>query len=534
MEGVLDGAMTTATASRGRSQVANQDLATTYYNHAALFLRRRQYSEAEPLLQEAFQLRPDDADIMNKLGTALWELGRPEEAEPLFSRAHDLRPDDAEIMNNLGLARWDIGRPADAAECYRKAIQIQPESIDAQMNLGVVLSDLGQFDEALEWLGGVVERRPDLADGLQNYGMTLARLGRWNEALEYYDRALSFSPHYAEIHRNRAYAWLYLGDFDRGWPEHEWRLKCRRHRGFRVDRPMWRGESLPGKIIVLHFEQGYGDTLQFIRFAPMVKQRVGLVVVLCQTRVLRLVSRVPGVDLAFDGSTDSPNCHVHASLMSLPAILRMTMATVPARIPYLFNDPVVLERWESVLADVIRTTESYPDGSSGISGRGRPNRPFLIGVAWQGSPSHVNDHWRSFPLAKLAPLADLPGVRLVSLQADHGLDQLRSFPGRSPIIELKSHRPRDFLDTAAIVSLLDLVITPDSAVAHLAGGLGVPVWSALSTVAEWRWMIDREDSPWYPTMRLFRQTKLGDWDPVFARMADALRVELKKHAATGA
>ena len=399
------------------------------------------------------------------------------------------------------------------------------------MNLGVVLSDLGQFDEALEWLRKVVKHRPDLADGLQNLGMTLARIGKWNEALEYYDRALSVSPHYAEIHRNRAYGWLYLGDFVRGWPEHEWRLKCRRHIGVRIDRPMWNGESLPGKIIVLHFEQGFGDTLQFIRFAPLVKERVGLVVVLCQTRLLRLVSRVPGVDLAFDGSTDSPNCHVHASLMSLPAIFRTTMSTIPSRIPYLFNDPLLLERWQSTLSEAICATESHEERTSEPPGGGSPKRPFLIGVAWQGSPNHLNDQWRSFPLAKLAPLANLPGVRMVSLQADHGLDQLSSFPGRSPIIELKSNRPRDFLDSAAIVSQLDLVIAPDTAVAHLAGGLGVPVWAALSTVAEWRWMIDREDSPWYPTIRLFRQTRFGDWDDVFQRMADALRVVLEKRAA---
>ena len=277
MEGVLEGATTTSAPSRGRSQVANQNLATTYYKNAELFMRRRQFAQAEPLLQEAFRLRPNDADIMNKLGSALWELGRPFEAEPLFRSAHELQPDDAEMLNNLGLARWDLGRPSDAAECYRQALQVQPDFLDAQMNLGVVLSDLGHFDEALEWLRGVVQRRPDLADALQNFGMTLARLGKWNEALEYYDRALSVSPNYAEIHRNRAYAWLYLGDFERGWPEHEWRLKCRRHVGFRVDRPVWGGESLPGKIIVLHFEQGYGDTLQFIRFAPLVKQRVGLV-----------------------------------------------------------------------------------------------------------------------------------------------------------------------------------------------------------------------------------------------------------------
>ena len=292
--------------------------------------------------------------------------------------------------------------------------------------------------------------------------------------------------------------------------------------------------SLPGKIIVLHFEQGYGDTLQFIRFAPLVKERVGLVVVLCQTRLLRIISRVPGVDLAFDGSTESPNCHVHASLMSLPAIFGTTWRRFRAAF---LTSPTIQWCWsdgESSLAEAIGIGETHAEGTWEPSGGRSPERPFLIGVAWQGSPTHLNDHWRSFPLAKLAPLANLPGVRLVSLQADHGLDQIPSFPGRLPVIELKSNRPRDFLDTAAIVSQLDLVVTPDTAVAHLAGGLGVPVWNALSTVAEWRWMLDRADSPWYPTMRLFRQTQLGDWDDVFNRMARALEVELERRAASAA
>ena len=335
------------------------------------------------------------------------------------------------ILNHLGLARWDQGQPAAAADCYRRALRLDPGMVDAQMNLGVVLSDLGEFDEALQWLRGVVRQRPYMADGLQNLGMTLARLGHWNEAIKYYDRALTLSPDYAEVHRNRAYARLFLGDFERGWPEHEWRLKCRRHLGCRIDRPAWQGEYLRDKIIVLHFEQGYGDTLQFIRYAPLVKQRVGTVFVLCQPRLLRIVSRCAGVDLAFDGSSFTPHCDVHASLMSLPALLGTTLSTVPARVPYLFNDPVVFDRWRSVLAGALEPTaeaENPPHEPAGD----RPGKPFLVGVAWQGSPTHLNDHWRSFPLAKLLPLAKLPGVRLINLQVDHGLDQLRALQRAIP------------------------------------------------------------------------------------------------------
>jgi Tfp pilus assembly protein PilF len=485
--------------------------------------------KAETLLRQALRLRPDDADLLNQLGSALWENGRPAEAEVLFGRAHEIRPNDGVILNHLGLSQWDQGRPAEAAECYRRALRFDPDLVDAQMNLGVVLSDLGQFDEALKWLRGVVRQRPHLADGLQNLGMTFARLNQWKEALKYYDRALNLRPDYAEVHRNRAYARLYLGDYERGWPEHEWRLKCRRHVGYRIDRPYWTGERLPGKIIVLHYEQGYGDTLQFIRYASLVKQRVGSVFVLCQERLLRIVSRCSGVDLAFDGTSFTPHCDVHASLMSLPAILGTTLTTVPARVPYLFNDPVVLDRWRSVLADALATAGDSEGASPDDMTSTKPHKPFLVGVAWQGSPSHSNDRWRSFPMTQLLRLAKFPGVRLINLQVDHGLDQLRNAEGCVPIIELSSH-PRDFVDTAAVVSQLDLVITPDTAIAHLAGGLGVPVWVAMSTVAEWRWMLDREDSPWYPTMRLFRQTTLGNWEAVFDRMAETLAITLDNRA----
>jgi Tfp pilus assembly protein PilF len=521
MEGIVDGAPGRLAPARRRSQAASRDMATNYSQEAESLMKRRQYADAEKLLRPALRLRPDDGEILNLLGAAIWEQGRPAEAEEYFAQAHERLPNDALILNHLGLSRWDQGRPAAAADCYRRALRLDPELVDAQMNLGVVLSDLGEFDEALELLHGVVRQRPYLADGLQNLGMTLARVNQWKEAVKYYDRALNVNPEYPEVHRNRAYARLYLGDFERGWPEHEWRLKCRRHVGYRIDRPHWRGERSRDKSIVLHYEQGYGDTLQFIRYAALVKQRVGSVFVLCQPRLLRIVARCAGVDLAFDASSFTPDCDLHASLMSLPALLGTTMATVPARIPYLFNDPVVLDRWRSVLADALATKADGGGESSDGTTIDASRKPFLVGVSWQGSPTHLNDHWRSYPMAQLLPLAQVPGVRLINLQVDHGLEQLRAEGGRFPIVELGS-RPRDFIDTAAIVSQLDLVIAPDTAVAHLAGGLGVPVWVAISTVAEWRWMIDREDSPWYPTMKLYRQTNLGDWETVFNRMAEDL------------
>ena len=352
--------------------------------------------------------------------------------------------------------------------------------------------------------------------------MNLSRQGKWDEAIEHYEQALRHRPDFPEAHRSLAYALLCRGDFERGWPEHEWRLNCDPHPGYRINRTFWNGDNFQGRTILLHAEGGLGDTLQFIRFAPMVKRRGGRVVVRCQTPLLGLVARSPGVDLAFDGSSYEPDCHVHAPLLSLPAILGTTMATLPACVPYLATDPVLVEHWRSELARALGVDSEALRASTSEPGLSRPTRPFLIGIAWQGNPARRMDHWRSFPLAQFAPLAELPGVRLISLQTDHGLDQLDALNGRFPIIVLTGRRGRDFMETAAIMTHLDLVITPDTAVAHLAGALAMRVWAGIGSIGDWRYPHGRDDTPWYPTMRLFRQTTLGDWDGVFRRMTRRL------------
>ncbi|SRR5579883_3069503 len=505
-DGLADG------ADPAPDPVAHEDPALGYRNQAiALWLQGR-FAESEAASRQALELRPDDLDGLNDLGLAIWRQGRPAEAEAVYRRACAIQTDDYRILTNLGLALSDLNRKDEAAECFRRALRVRPDCFDARMNLGIVLSDQGRFEDAVEWLLGALELRPHSADALQNVGMNLLRQGKWAEAIHYYERALEQRPDFPEVHRNLAYALLCCGDFERGWPEHEWRLKCRPHPGARINRTFWNGDDFRGRTILLHAEQGYGDTLQFIRFAPMVKRRGGRVLVLCQTQVLRLIARCPGVDLAFEGSSYVPDCDIHAPLMSLPAIFGTTLATLPASVPYLAVDPVLVEHWRTVLAEAL--------GPSPVA------RPFLIGIAWQGSPANRADSWRSYPLAQLAPLAELPGVRLVSLQVDQGVDQIAALGGRFPVLELPSRRPRDFLDTAAIVTQLDLVISPCTAVAHLAGGLGARVWVALCSAADWRWHVGREDSPWYPTMRLFRQTTFGCWEDVFGRMAETLKREL--------
>jgi hypothetical protein len=303
-------------------------------------------------------------------------------------------------------------------------------------------------------------------------------------------------------------------------------LKCHPYPGYKINRIFWNGDRLRERTILLHPEQGFGDMLLFIRFAAMVKQRVGRVFVVCPAPLLKLVARCEGVDLAFEFGSYEPNCDVHAPLMSLPAIFGTTLETLPARVPYLVADKVLVDHWGAELARATTVENSNGSMATDESGRAHRAKPFRIGIVWQGNPAHINDRWRSFRLSDFSPLAELPGVQLISLQAGHGLDQLNAADRRFPVIELPGRRFRDFMETAAIMTHLDLVITPDTAPAHLAGGLGLRVWTGLCTAEDWRWLVGREDSPWYPTMRLFRQTTTGDWGGVFRRMADVLRQEL--------
>jgi Flp pilus assembly protein TadD len=499
------------------------DPATMYRDQAIRCSQQGRFAESEAHSREALRFRPDDVDVLNELGVAVWRQGRSAEAEAIYRRARELRPGDFRLLTNMGLAVYSQGRIDEAGDLYRAAIEAQPNNFDAIMNLGIVLTDQGRFEEGMDLLRIALALRPDSADALQNVGMNLARRGSLKQAIGFYEQALRQQPDSPEAHLNYACALLASGDYERGWPEYEWRFKCHTYSGRQINRTFWNGDDLGGRTILLHWEQGYGDTLQFIRYAPMVKGRGGRVLVLCQTPLLRLVARCSGVDLAFDGSCYEPDCHVHAPLMSLPSIFGTTLDTLPARVPYLANDAVLVEYWRSELA----RAAGFPREASQF---GRAPRPFLLGIVWQGNPAHRADRRRSFPLAQFAELTNLPRVRLISLQTEHGLDQLKAVGDQIPVIDLPGRRGRDFSETAAIMAHLDLVITPDTAVAHLAGGLGLPVWVPLSSVGEWRWLHGRDESAWYPTMRLFRQTKFGDWDGVFRRMTDALDQELAEKA----
>lgn len=481
------------------------DRAESDFQQGTQFLREGRFDLAEMFLRWSLERRPGDPDALNNLGTALWNQARGAEAEACYRQAEAVRPDDFAIQNNLGNTLWRQGRLDEAAPRYERSIELNPASAEAWMNLGVIQADLGR-DQAIASIERALALKPDWPIALDNLGTAHARLGRWSSALEYHEKALALEPDFPEAHRNRALVYLKHGDFARGWPEYEWRLSCQTHQGFTSPRPLWDGREIPGGVLLLHAEQGLGDTLQFIRYAPLVKRRVGRVAVFCPAPLARLLRLAPGVDSVHDQSAQLPEFDAHRSLLSLPAILGTTLESIPAHFPYLTVDQPTADRWRGR----IQTITSNSNG-----------RTLKIGVAWQGNPANRVDRLRSFGLAALEPLARIPGVRLVSLQQGYGLEQVEPLRDRVPVDLLvhPENDDRDLLDTAAIIQALDMVVAPDSAIAHLAAGLGRPVWLAAPHVTEWRWLAGRDDSPWYPSMKLFHQPRPGDWTAVFEQMA---------------
>jgi Flp pilus assembly protein TadD len=506
--------------------LATEFIRNTYVSQATALLGRGLYADAEHYLRESLRLRPDDADALNKLGTVIWQQGRSEEAGEFIQRAFELDPDDFAIVSNLAASYWEQGCYQEAALSYRRATELKSDCFEAWLYLGAVLIRLGEFDESIRCLAVASRLRPDAPEPIATTGAALFQLGRFDEAMACYDEALRRKPDYAECHRSRALALLADGDYERAWPEYEWRFLCRKQPCRTPAGPRWNGEDLNGRTILLYAEQGLGDTLHFIRYAAFVKERGARAMVLCHLPLVRLIALCPDVDGVFDNEAELPPYDFRVPLMSLPGMFGTTLKNIPAKVPYLAPDLESIATWQAVV-DVE------------ISRLGL--RPRLkIGIAWQGSKKTFLDCWRSFRLEQLAPLAAVPGACLVSLQKDAGVEQLETLAGRFPVVTLPgsiasarasagNDRERDFLDTAAVASQLDLVIAPDTAVAHLAGSLGLPVWVPLSKVCDWRWLKDREDCPWYPTARLFRQTTDGDWDSVFEQMAAVLR-ELLSHA----
>jgi tetratricopeptide (TPR) repeat protein len=471
------------------------------HNNLALVLRaQNQLDDAAACFRRALELKPDFAEAHNNLALVLTEQNQFDLAAACCRRALELKPDFAQAHNNLGLVLHEQNRLEEAAACYRRALELKPDFAQAHNNLGLVLRDQNQLEEAAACFRRALELKPDFAQAHKNLALVLQEQNLLEEATACYRRALALKPDFAEAHYNQGLTWLLMGRFAEGWSGYEWRWKRKGNEERILAEPRWTGSPLAGRTILLHSEQGLGDTLQFIRYAELVKRQGGTVLIEVHPALASLLARCPGVDRVIAGGEPLPKFDVHLPLLSLPRVFGTSLETVPAKVPYLLPDAASLEKWKRELG---------------------AETGFKIGIAWQGNPAHRADRFRSIPLARFAGLARMRGVHLYSLQMGAGREQLSALAGPLPITDL-GDRLGDFDHTAAIVRNLDLVITCDSAPAHLAGALGVPVWVALAFAPDWRWMLDRGDSPWYPTMRLFRQNAPGDWEGVFERIQGAL------------
>jgi Flp pilus assembly protein TadD len=456
--------------------------------------------EAERLLLAAVATNPDSPDAHYNLGIALGDAGQAQLALDHFRIAARLQPTRPEIRFNLANSLAGLGRADEAIAEYREAVRLRPGYTKALFNLGRELRNRERHVEALDCYRQVLRVEPNSTKALSQIGTTLANLGRVDEAIDHYQQAARLDPKDAMTRRHLGSLLLLKGEFAEGWAEYEYRWQCEDLKLPAIPIPYWDGRPLDGRTIVMVGEQGLGDSLQFVRFAPILKQLhgAGAVAVKCLPPAVDLLAAADGIDEAIAVGTMRLCCDCYVPLMSIPRLLGTTLETIPANVPYLRVPADRAARWANAFADL-----------PGLK----------VGIAWQGNPEHARDRQRSVPLRVFAPLAAIPGVQLISLQKGAGSDQLAA--ASFPITEMGA-RFNDLADAAAVVAQLDLVITVDTAVAHLAGGLGVPVWVALAALPDWRWMLGREDSPWYPTARLFRQSTPGGWEGMFGRMGKEL------------
>jgi tetratricopeptide (TPR) repeat protein len=478
-------------------------LAKAHNNLGVALAQRGLVGEAVAAFQEALRLQPDYAAAAYGLGNALGTQRRHAAAVVHYRTALRLQPDFPEAHNNLGLALLEIGALDEAVVVLRQGVRLRPKAAEAHNNLGLALAALGQFAAAETCYEEALRLKPGYAEAHNNLASAYKEQMRLGEALASYDAALRLESDSASAHWNRSLALLQGGDFERGWAEYEWRWRRSGSKPRQLPKPAWDGTRLAGRTLLVYAEQGWGDMMQFLRYAPLAARTGGRVVVECPAPLAPLFATCAGIERVVVEGEPLPAFDCHAALLSLPRLMKTTLATVPAVVPYLSATAERVAAWGPRL----------------------PQGVFKIGVVWQGNPRHRWDRHRSVPLTQLAPLAQVPGVQLISLQKGAGSEQVAEAAGVCPVLVLDGldEDGGAFLDTAAVLKHLDLVVTVDTALAHLAGALGVPVWLALSVLADWRWLREREDTPWYPGMRLFRQRTLGAWDEVFQRMAGELR-----------
>jgi tetratricopeptide (TPR) repeat protein len=473
-------------------------------NRGAMLEKMGRDVEALEAIDRVLEIKPSHVDALYNRGSVLRKLGRDAEALKSFDRLLAIKPDYFKAHTNRGIALDALGRPEDALASYDRALAIAPDFVEALNNRGNVLQKLGRHQDAVTCYERALAINPDFPEVLNNRGRSLAYLGRHQEALAHTSRAVALKPSYIDAQWNESLLLLRLGDFARGWKQYEWRFK--RGEGLKQLRtfakPLWLGESpVTGKTILVHFEQGLGDTIQMARYISLLEQQGARVIFEVQPPLKSLLAQFASPSIQVIGFGDEiPEFDLYCPLMSLPLAFRTELDTIPPATPYL-----------TVSADRIAYWNDRLPKQKGLR----------VGLVWSGNANHGDDHNRSVALAQVASLFDLPTVQFVSLQKELREADAQLLAQDTRVVDL-GRDFSDFHDTAAAVAAVDLVISVDTSVAHLAGALGKPVWVLLPFCPDWRWLLDRDDSPWYPTARLFRQPAMRDWESVIGRVRQEL------------
>jgi tetratricopeptide (TPR) repeat protein len=484
----------------------NPDYVPAINNLANLLKDQGKLDEAITHYRKAVTLKPDLAEAFFNLGNAFKESDKFDDAIEQYYKAISINPEFADVHNNLGNILKKKKRYDEAVRHYNRAIRLNPRLAEAYNNLSDIYRAQSKFDKAVELSQKAIHIKPDLNLAYVNLGNIFLDQGNFSGAIDQYQKAIEKKPDLPDAHFNKGLVLLMRGELEEGWKEYKWRFQSTeisRQIGYRnLDIPKWDGSPLQGKTILIKSEQGIGDQIQFARYIPLVKACGGRVIFECHKELMPLFDGYKGIDKLLErpySCEDGESPDTCIQLLNLPGIFGTTLDTIFADVPYLRVDSEKIIKWKSRI----------------------DSKLFKVGIVWAGNPDHRNDQNRSCRLSDFAPLASIPGVVFFSLQKG-GINE--NGAGQPPDMQVDDLGKNlgDFYDTAAIIENLDLVISVDTSVAHLAGALGKPVWTLLPFIPDWRWMLNRKDTPWYPTMRLFRQPKQGDWKSAFVRVTKEL------------
>jgi tetratricopeptide (TPR) repeat protein len=491
-----------AIAALRRAIELDPRLAAAHNNLGRLLRETGDLYNSVESIRRAVLLAPSAKAYAN-LGLSLTQLHQHEEAIAAHRKAVELQPNLALAHNDYGTALAKAGMLTEAIEAYHQAIRRDSFNAGFYSNLGTALSDDGQPEQAIIAQRQAIALSPNLAQAHANLAAALLKSCKFEEAIAAFGRTIVLKHDQPEAHMGLATALLLQGDFDSGWQEFEWRFRCKDFpRPINFHQPKWDGSPLDGRTLLIHVEQGLGDTIQFLRYLPLVLDRArGKVIVACQPELKRLVQSMSLQIEIVSRDHAPPPFDTHCALLSLPHLFKTTPQTIPSAVTYLHPDPADAAIWRERLQ--------------------KENGRIDVGIVWAGHPRHLSDQERSIALDHLAPLANVSNVRFVSLQKGVASLEAKYPPAGMNLLDL-SENLRDMADTAALIANLDLVVGVDTSVIHLAGALGKPVWVLIPFAPDWRWLLGRDDTPWYPTMRLFRQARRKDWQTVVEKIAGEL------------